>query len=304
MSWNRKHLISVDELTKQDVRDIFTSALSMKDILGRRIKKVPTLKGRTVCLLFYEPSTRTRMSFELACKYLGADTISFSPSTSAIRKGETFLDTIWNLERMGIDAFVIRHSSSYILNWLKKHTSRKLLNAGDGKHEHPTQALLDAFTIEQFKGSLEGLSILIVGDVLHSRVARSNIKLFGKLGASVHLCGPANLVPDEFEDMGVRIYRHLEDILPHVDVIYVLRLQSERQKSSLIPSLREYNELYGIKKRHLEMLKSDALIMHPGPMNREVEIDSEVANSEFSVILDQVENGIAIRMAVLYTMLI
>ena len=304
MMWNRKYLLSIDDLSIDDIYEIFETSKSMKEIIKRPIKKVPTLRGKNVCLLFYEPSTRTRMSFENACKMLSIDTISFSRESSSLKKGETFLDTLLNIEKMGVDLFVIRHSSSGILHFLKNFLNSKIINGGDGTNEHPTQALLDAFTIIEKKGKIEGLKIVIVGDILHSRVARSNIKLFKKLNADVHLCGPSTLLPKEFENFDVKIHYDLKSAILEADVIYVLRLQIERQFSNFFPSLREYNELFGIKREILKYAKNDVIIMHPGPINRGVEIDSDVADSNSSVILEQVENGVAIRMSILYHMLV
>lgn len=304
MMWNKKYLLSIDDLSVDDIYEIFETSRSMKEIIKRPIKKVPTLRGKNVCLLFYEPSTRTRMSFENACKMLSIDSISFSKESSSLKKGETFLDTLLNIERMGVDLFVIRHSSSGILYFLKNFINSKIINAGDGTNEHPTQALLDAFTIIEKKRKIEGLKIVIVGDILHSRVARSNIKLFKKLNADVHLCGPPTLLPKEFEKFDVKIHYDLRSAVELADVIYVLRLQIERQFSNFFPSLREYNELFGIKREVLKYAKSDVIIMHPGPMNRGIEIHSDIADSPNSIILDQVESGVAVRMSILYHMLI
>ncbi|MCS7244973.1 MAG: aspartate carbamoyltransferase catalytic subunit [candidate division WOR-3 bacterium] len=304
MKWDRKYLLSIDDLSVEDIYEIFQTAKSMKEIIKRPIKKVPTLRGKNVCLLFYEPSTRTRMSFENACKFLSIDTISFSRETSSLKKGETFLDTLLNIEKMGVDLFVIRHSSSGILHYIRKFINSKIVNGGDGTNEHPTQALLDGFTILENKNRIESLKITIVGDILHSRVARSNIRLFKKLGAYIVLCGPPTLLPKEFENMGVEISYNLKEAIDNADVIYVLRLQLERQSSNFFPTVREYNELFGIKKDILKYAKKDVIIMHPGPMNRGVEIDSDVADSNYSLILNQVENGVAIRMSILYYMLV
>jgi len=303
MRWDRKFLLSIDDLSVDDIYEIFETARSMKEIIKRPIKKVPTLRGKNVCLLFYEPSTRTRMSFENACKMLSIDTISFSKESSSLKKGETFLDTLLNIEKMGVDLFVIRHSSSGILHFLKQFLKSKIINGGDGTNEHPTQALLDGFTIIENKKKIENLKIVIVGDILHSRVARSNIKLFKKLKADVHLCGPKTLLPDEFKNFNIKIHNNLKEAVLDADVIYVLRLQLERQFSNFFPSIREYNELFGIKKDILKYAKKDVIIMHPGPMNRGVEIDSDIADSNYSLILEQVENGVAIRMSILYCML-
>ncbi len=303
MKWDRKTLLSIDDLSVEDVLEIFETSRSMKEIMKRPIKKVPTLRGKNVCLLFYEPSTRTRMSFENACKILSVDTMNFSKESSSLKKGETFLDTLLNIEKMGVDLFIIRHSSSGIMHFLKTFISAKIINGGDGTNEHPTQALLDAFTIIEKKKQIENLKVVIVGDILHSRVARSNIKLLKKLGANVHLCAPPTLLPKEFEKLDVKIHYNLKSAIESADVIYVLRLQLERQSSNFFPSIREYNELFGIKKEVLKYAKEDFLIMHPGPMNRGVEIDSDVADSSNSIILEQVENGVAIRMSILYYML-
>lgn len=297
----RKDLLGLQELTAEEIAHILDLAASLKEINERPIKKVPTLRGKTVIHLFYEPSTRTRMSFDIAAKRLSADTYAISTTTSSIVKGETFLDTIRNLEAMGPDIFIIRHPVSGVPHRIASVTRAGVINAGDGMHEHPTQALLDMFTIRSHKGSLKDLNVLIVGDILHSRVARSNIWGLTKMGASVTLCGPPTLVPKEFEALpGVRRCRNLDEAIPHADVIMVLRLQRERQDQSFITTLREYSLLFGISMKRLDRAKSDVLIMHPGPINRGVEIEPEVADGPYSVILDQVTNGVAVRMAVLY----
>ncbi len=301
MIYNRKDLLGIQELTRKEIEHILDLATSLKEINERSIKKVPTLRGKTVIHLFYEPSTRTKMSFDIAAKRLSADTYSISVSTSSMVKGETFLDTIRNLEAMKPDIFIIRHSVSGVPQKIAALTNVSVINAGDGTHEHPTQALLDMLTIRDFKGTLDGLNVVIVGDILHSRVARSNIWGLTKMGCSVILCGPPTLVPKEFVSMdGVSITYSLREAIEYADVIMVLRIQMERQKQSFFPSLREYARLYGINRENLKHAKKNVLIMHPGPINRGVELDPLVADGPQSVILDQVSNGVAVRMAVLY----
>ncbi|HOJ92075.1 MAG TPA: aspartate carbamoyltransferase catalytic subunit [Dictyoglomaceae bacterium] len=300
---NREALIGIEDLTKEEIELIVETSSSMKDILKRTIKKVPTLRGRTICTLFYEPSTRTRSSFELAAKYLSADTISIASSTSSVQKGETLLDTVKTLEAMGIDMFIVRHSASGVPNFLAKNIKAKIINAGDGMHEHPTQALLDVFTVYEKKKRLDNLKVAIIGDVFHSRVARSNIYAWEKLGSSVVVCGPSTLIPPYVQDLKVEVTYDLDTALEDADIIYILRLQLERQKKGLFPSLREYHMLFGVTPERLRKAKKDALVMHPGPMNRGVEISSEVADSIISVINEQVTNGVAVRMALLYLML-
>ncbi|PMQ02337.1 MAG: aspartate carbamoyltransferase [Dictyoglomus sp. NZ13-RE01] len=303
MRWNHKHLLGIEQLSKDDILLIIETANSMKEILKRTIKKVPTLRGRTICTLFYEPSTRTRSSFELAAKYLSADTISISVSVSSVQKGETLLDTVKTLEAMGIDAFIIRHSSSGVCNFIAQNVSCSVINAGDGMHEHPTQALLDVFTVFEKKKKISDLKVAIVGDIMHSRVARSNIYAWKTLGNEVVVCGPSTLIPPGIEDLGVQVTYDVDSAIKSADIIYVLRLQLERQKKGLFPTLREYNMLFGITEERVKKAKKDVLIMHPGPMNRGVEITSEVADSKYSVINEQVTNGVAIRMAILYLIL-
>ena len=300
---NMEALIGIEDLTKEEIELIVETSSSMKDILKRTIKKVPTLRGRTICTLFYEPSTRTRSSFELAAKYLSADTISIASSTSSVQKGETLLDTVKTLEAMGIDMFIVRHSASGVPNFLAKNIKAKIINAGDGMHEHPTQALLDVFTVYEKKKRLDNLKVAIIGDVFHSRVARSNIYAWEKLGSSVVVCGPSTLIPPYVQDLKVEVTYDLDTALEDADIIYILRLQLERQKKGLFPSLREYHMLFGVTPERLRKAKKDALVMHPGPMNRGVEISSEVADSIISVINEQVTNGVAVRMALLYLML-
>ncbi|HDL19110.1 MAG TPA: aspartate carbamoyltransferase catalytic subunit [Bacteroidetes bacterium] len=300
MSSNRKHLLGLEGVSREDIQTILDSALSFKEILQRPIPKVPALRGVTVVNLFFEPSTRTRISFELAEKRLSADTVNFSSSTSSVKKGETLKDTARNIEAMKIDIVVIRHSypgaPHFLANWL----NASIINAGDGAHEHPTQGLLDLLTLYEKFGSFDGLKVLIVGDISHSRVARSNIFGLNTMGADVSICGPGTLLPYQAESLGVRVYSDLDEAIKNADVINVLRIQLERQGKGLLPSLREYRNLFGITRERLKKLDPGVVIMHPGPINRGVEIDSDVADSKQSVILHQVTNGVAVRMAVLY----
>jgi len=298
--WTRKDLLGLDELSPQEIVHILDTAESFKEVSTRSIKKVPALRGKVVALLFFEDSTRTRMSFELAASRLSADTLLFSAKGSSVAKGETTLDTARNIEAMGVDIFVIRHSQSGAPHLLARHLSSSVVNAGDGQHEHPTQALLDIFTIRQRLGRLEGVKVAIVGDIAHSRVARSNILGLKKLGADVVVVGPPTLVPSAITAMGCEISHSLDDVLGEVNVINMLRIQFERFSSSLFPSVREYHKLYGLNGERLQRCKKNVLVMHPGPINRGVEITSEVADGPNSCILQQVTNGLAIRMAVLY----
>ena len=299
--WTKKDLISLEVLNKDEIELILETAASFKEISTRQVKKVPTLRGKTIVLFFFEPSTRTRSSFELAAKRLSADTLSISTSTSAIKKGETVKDTMKNIEAMQVDVIIIRHSASGIAYTLSKCMDASIINAGDGCHEHPTQGLLDMFTIKEKKGKIKGLNVSIIGDISHSRVARSNIWGLKKLGAHITVCGPRTLIPRDIEKMGVNVTTSLSQALKNADVVNILRIQMERQKAGLFPSLREYAMRYGVSKEKLEKYaKDDVLIMHPGPMNRGIEITPDVADGSFSVILDQVTNGIAVRMAVLY----
>jgi len=297
---NRKDLLGVKDLTVEEIELILETAEPMKDIIGRQIKKVPTLRGKTVINLFYEPSTRTRTSFELAGKYMSADTINISTTASSVVKGENLKDTAKTLEVMGADVIIIRHAAAGAPHILSKYLTASVINAGDGFHEHPTQALLDMFTIKQKKASLRGLKVALVGDILHSRVARSNIWGLIKMGAEVRVIAPATLLPPEVEKLGVIPYTRIEDGLQDVDVVMVLRMQLERQQKGLFPTIREYSRLYGVTAERAGLAKPDALIMHPGPMNRGVEIAPEVADGVQSVINEQVTNGVAIRMALLY----
>ncbi len=294
------HLLGLEGVSAGEINLFLDTAVTLREILNRPIKKVPTLRHITVLNLFFEPSTRTRISFELAEKRLSADLISFSAATSSVTKGETLLDTIWNIEAMKIDMVVIRHQVAGTPHFLARNCDSRIINAGDGQHEHPTQGLLDIMTIRDHFGKIEGLRVCIVGDIKHSRVARSNIWGLKTLGASVAVCGPTTLLPAEIEKMGVEVFTKIEAALEGADVVNVLRLQKERQTSGLLPSLREYSRRFGITTERLKYLNKGFMIMHPGPMNRGVEISSEVADGPYSVILSQVTNGVAIRMAVLY----
>ncbi len=301
MSLSTKHLLGIKDLNKDDISLILQTAEQFKEVLQRPIKKVPSLRDVTIVNLFYENSTRTRISFELAEKRLSADTINFTSSGSSVSKGETLLDTVNNILSMKVDMVVMRHSATGAPHFLAKHIPAAIINAGDGINEHPTQALLDAFSIKERTGSLEGRKIAIIGDIMHSRVAQSNIYLLKKMGAEVTVCGPPTLIPKYIsEALGVQVNYSLKKTLEWCDVANVLRIQLERQNQVLFSSLREYNLVYGIKRQMLDGLKKDVLIMHPGPINRGVEIDSDVADSRQSIILQQVENGVAVRMAVLY----
>ena len=298
-----KHLLSVTQLRPEDITRVLDTADSFREVGTRVIKKVPALRGRTVVNLFYENSTRTRISFEIAAKRLSADVINFSTSGSSVAKGESLKDTALTLQAMGADAIVIRHSSSGSPYTLSRWVEASVINAGDGTHEHPTQALLDLFTIREHFPGLGGLRVAIVGDVLHSRVARSNTHALARMGAEVTLVGPPTLIPPEAGRWGVQVSHDLDDVLPKLDVCYMLRVQRERQRQQYFPSVREYSRLFGLDRRRVETLPDGALVMHPGPMNRGVEIASEVADLPRSVITDQVTNGIAVRMALLYLML-
>ncbi len=295
-----KDLTGLETLSAEQIATILDVAEPFKEISERQIKKVPALRGQTIVNLFYEPSTRTRVSFEFAEKRLSADTVNISGSGSSFEKGENLVDTARNLEAMRIDMVVMRHNSSGAAQFLAQRIPSNVINAGDGQHEHPTQALLDMLTIRDNLGSLEGRRVCIVGDILHSRVARSNIWGLLKLGAKVAVCGPPTLVPHGVENLGVRVFKRVEEAIEWAEVLNVLRLQLERMKAGYVPSLREYNRVFGVSNARLEQAPRDLLILHPGPMNRGVEIDSAVADGPHSVILDQVTNGVAIRMAVLY----
>lgn len=300
MEFKRKNIISISELSPDEIIHILDTASSMKEVTSRNMKKVPTLKGITVVNLFFEPSTRTRSSFEIAEKRLSADILNFTSSQSSVVKGESLSDTAKNLESMGASIIVIRHPMSGAPWVLARETSASIINAGDGRHEHPSQSLLDLFTIRQVKGTIKNLNVIIVGDILNSRVARSNINGLLKLGAKVRLVGPGSLVPDYFAQPGVKIYYNLEKALENADVIIMLRIQKERKSLEYFPSIREYSRFFGLTKEKLKIAKKDVTIMHPGPINRGVEMTSEVADDSRSVILEQVTNGIAVRMAMLY----
>ena len=301
MSLSTKHLLGIKDLLKEDIQTILTTAEQFKEVLQRPVKKVPSLRDVTIVNLFYENSTRTRISFELAEKRLSADTINFSASGSSVSKGETLLDTVNNILSMKVDMVVMRHSASGAPHFLAKHIPCAIINAGDGINEHPTQALLDAFSITEKTGGLEGRKIAIIGDVMHSRVALSNIYLLKKMGAEVIVCGPPTLIPKYIEQaLDVRVEYNLKKALEWCDVANVLRIQLERQNQVLFSSMREYNLAYGVKKNMLDDLNKEIVIMHPGPINRGVELDSDVADSHHAIILDQVQNGVAVRMAALY----
>jgi aspartate carbamoyltransferase catalytic subunit len=298
--WTKKDLLGLDELSAREIAHILDTAESFKEVSTRSIKKVPALRGKVVALLFFEESTRTRMSFELAASRLSADTLLFTAKGSSVAKGETTLDIVRNVEAMGVDVFVIRHLQPGAPHMVARKVRSSIVNAGDGSHEHPTQALLDIFTMRQRLGRLDGLKVAIVGDIAHSRVARSNIIGLRKLGAKVIVVGPPTLVPSAVSAMGCDISHDLDEVLGEVDVINMLRIQFERFGASLFPSLREYSRLYGLNGQRLKRCRRDVLVMHPGPINRGVELTSEVADGPNSCILQQVTNGLAVRMAVLY----
>jgi len=300
MNFTRKDILDMESLSVEEIEFILNTAESLKEISTRSIKKVPTLRGKTIVLFFYEPSTRTRTSFEVAAKRLSADTVSLSGSTSSMVKGETLFDTAKNLEAMNPDVIVIRHNASGVPHMLAKLVQSSIINAGDGMHAHPTQALLDLMTVKEKKGRLDGLRISIIGDIAHSRVARSNIVGFTKMGSEVILTGPPTMIPKGIERMGAKVTFDPDEAISNADVIMVLRIQKERQETFLFPSEREYARLYGLDRDSLSRAKDDVLIMHPGPLNRGVEISPEVADGPHSVILEQVANGVALRMALLY----
>lgn len=300
MAFGLKHLFGLKGVSKEDITTILDTAASFREVLERPIRIVPTLKGIAILNLFFEDSTRTRISFELAEKRLSAEVVTFAKSTSSVSKGESFRDTVRNIEAMKIDVIVVRHSSPGVPQFLAEHTGCRIVNAGDGAHEHPTQALLDMMTIRDHFGKLDGLRVLIVGDILHSRVARSDIYGLETMGAKVDVCGPSTMMPIDMSFFSVNAYNNLDEILPDYDVVYMLRIQKERQNKGLLPSTREYTSMFGLTKERMKRMKPDAVVMHPGPINRGVEIDYEVADSERSLILDQVTNGEAVRMAVLF----
>jgi aspartate carbamoyltransferase catalytic subunit len=297
---NNKDLLGIKELSADEIKHILDTASGFKDVLKRDIKKVPTLRGRTVVNLFFEPSTRTRTSFELAAKRLSTDVINFSVPTSSVVKGETLIDTALTVQALGADFMIVRHSSSGVPHLLAKNLRASVINAGDGTNEHPTQALLDAFTMREKKGRIEGLEVVIVGDIAHSRVAKSNIYCLTKLGAKVRLVGPPTLIPDGIAKLGVDVYYDMDEGLRGADVVMMLRIQMERQGKGFFPSTEEYFGRWGLTSERFALAKKDAIVMHPGPMNRGIEISSDVADGERSVILEQVTNGLAVRMAVLY----
>ena len=300
MNWTRKHLLDIESLSADEIRIILDTTRAFKAVGERTIKKVPALRGRTVINLFVEPSTRTRISFELAAMRLNADVINFTAESSSLTKGETLRDTGKTLEALSADIIVIRHSAEGAPHLLSRVVECSIINAGDGAHEHPTQALLDTFTIFEKKGDVRGLNVTILGDILYSRVARSNIWALTKLGANVTLCGPPTLVPRTFEQMGCRVMHDIDDALADADIVNLLRIQHERQRLSAFPSIGEYRSLFGLTNERFARLKPDAIVMHPGPINRGVEIDSEIADDPRSTILDQVTNGLAVRMAVMF----
>lgn len=303
MRLKRKDVLGLEEMTPAEITLILDTAESMQQIISRTIKKVPALRGRTMMTLFYEPSTRTRSSFEMAAKYLSADTLSISTATSSVTKGETLKDTARNLEIMGNEVVVMRHPVGGAPNFLAKRVRAHVINAGDGMHEHPTQGLLDLFTVRQRKKEFKGLRVAIIGDITHSRVARSDIWGLTKMGAEVAVAGPSTMLPPAIGEMGVKVYTRVEEAIEGADVVNVLRLQLERQQKGLFPSVREYARVFGVNQKRLALAKPDALLMHPGPMNRGVEIASEAADGGQSVILEQVRNGVAVRMALLYLLL-
>jgi aspartate carbamoyltransferase catalytic subunit len=301
--FRRRDLLGIRDISPAEIQGILDTAENFREISTREVKKVPALRGKTVINLFFESSTRTRTSFELAAKRLSADAVNISVSSSSLSKGETLLDTALNLDAMAPDCIVVRHGSAGVPHQLAKVSRAAIVNAGDGANEHPTQALLDAMTIREHKGKLDGLEVAIVGDILHSRVARSNIHLLTKMGAKVRVAGPGTLVPRDFSHLvanGLDVCRHVEDAIDGADVVMILRIQRERQDSAYFPTLREYSIHYGLTNERLDLAKKDAIVLHPGPMNRGIEIASDVADSSRSLILDQVKYGVAVRMAVLY----
>jgi aspartate carbamoyltransferase catalytic subunit len=299
----RKDILGLEEMSAEEITLILDTARSMREIMQRKIKKVPTLRGRSVLNLFYEPSTRTKASFELAQKYMSADSVSVAGTSSSLVKGETLKDTVRNVEVMGVECVIMRHPVSGSAQYLARNIEASVINAGDGMHEHPTQGLLDMFTILEKKGRLEKLKVVIVGDIRHSRVARSNMWGLRKMGADVVVCGPPTLMPPDLNVFGVTYHNRLEEAVESADVVMALRLQKERQEAGLFPSLREYAKIYGLTEERIQGAREDVLIMHPGPMNRGVEISSELADGRRSVVLEQVTGGVAVRMALLYLLL-
>ncbi len=301
MAWGKhKDLLGIEDLNRDEIETILDTAESFKDVSQREIKKVPTLRGVTVVNLFLEPSTRTRTSFELAAKRLSADVINISASNSSILKGESLKDTAWNIEAMNTDILIVRHSAAGTAHFLSRVLKCPVINAGDGGHEHPTQALLDLFSIRERRKRIQGLNVAIIGDIAHSRVARSNILALNKMGANVRVAGPATMIPVGVEALGVQVFHKIEEAIEGADVIMMLRIQMERQGKNLFPSVREYARFFGLNRQRLKGAKKDLLIMHPGPINRGVEISPDVADGPYSIILDQVTNGVAVRMATLF----
>ena len=300
---NRKDILGLQDMSPEEISLILETAKSHKEILSRPVKKVPILRGKSICTLFYENSTRTRTSFELAAKIMSADTSSISVAGSSINKGESFKDTLLTLEAMGVDLFVIRHGAAGAPNFAARTVKSHVINAGDGMHEHPTQGLLDMLTILENKGKFEGLKVLIVGDIMHSRVVRSNLWGLSKMGAEVRICGPKTLLPAEVDKLPVKVFTDLDEAMDGVDVVNVLRIQLERMNRGFFPSVNEYASMFGVNKSRLLKAKTDVLVLHPGPMNRGIEITPDVADGDFAVITDQVTNGVAVRMALLYLLL-
>lgn len=298
--WTKKDLLDTESLSREEIELILDTAVPFKDLFARSVKKVPSLRGRTVVNLFYEPSTRTRTSFELAAKRLSADIVNIATQRSSIVKGESLIDTCRTLEALKADMIIIRHGSSGAPHFLAERSPASIINAGDGAHAHPTQAMLDLFTIREAKGRLEGLRVVIIGDITHSRVARSDIWALRKLGAHVAVCGPSTLIPNHIEEMGVDVHYNIESALPEADVVYLLRIQLERQSRGFFPTIREYSNLFGLNLERLELAKPDALVMHPGPINRGIELTDEIADNPRALIGEQVTNGVAVRMAILY----
>lgn len=303
MELRGKDMVGLRNITAQEIELILDTAVPMKGIINRQIKKVPTLRGRTVITVFYEASTRTRTSFELAAKYLSADTVGIAAATSSVSKGESLKDTARNIAAMGADVVVLRHPMAGAAELLANTLSASVINAGDGAHEHPSQALLDLFTVREKKGRLDGLKVAIIGDILHSRVARSDIWGYTRMGAEVWLAGPSTLMPKDIEQTGARVCGNVEEALEGADVVNVLRIQTERQQQGMFPSLREYSRMFCINRERLSLAAPDALLMHPGPMNRGIEISPDVADGLQSVITEQVTNGVAVRMALLYLLI-
>jgi aspartate carbamoyltransferase catalytic subunit len=303
MQWTRTDLLDLQDFSRQEIELVLETAKTFKEVSSRDVKKVPALRGKTIVMLFFEPSTRTRTSFELAAKRLSADTLNIAPSTSSLTKGETILDTARNIEAMSVDAIVVRHSCAGVPHILAQNLEPSILNAGDGCRAHPTQALLDMFTIQEKLGHIEGLKVGIIGDILHSRVARCNIWGMTKMGAEVTVCGPSTLIPRGIEKIGAKVTYDVDRVIRESDVLMLLRIQKERQKDKYLPSLREYARVFGIDDEKLHRAKKDVMIMHPGPTNRGVELTASVADGAHSFILDQVTNGVAIRMAILYLLL-